>query len=87
MNKEELYKKINDILWEEWDPINLNKDPEWPKDEYESYVPQIYTLLSNGADEKVIGSVLNKIADKTMGMAEPREHSTGIAAKIIALKD
>lgn len=37
-------KRINDILWSEWNPIGC-----CPKDEYESYAGQVYMLLRNGA--------------------------------------
>ena len=33
-----LYKRIDEILWEDWDPIGVN-DVEEARDEYQSYLP------------------------------------------------
>jgi hypothetical protein len=38
----ELFKRIDDILWFDWDPIGINDDA--PRDEYESYTPPIFSL-------------------------------------------
>src|SRR5690606_29989731 len=43
-----LYKKINDILWFDWDPIGVNDLA--PSDEYHRYVPEIFTLVRAKAD-------------------------------------
>ena len=45
----ELYKKIDDILWDDWDPIGVN-GIEDIRDEYTSYVPYIVNLKVRGAD-------------------------------------
>jgi len=48
--QKELWKKIQRILWEKWDPIGVyEKDSEWG-DEYDTYVPHIFRLAIEGND-------------------------------------
>src|SRR5215213_3739205 len=47
-----LYKKIDDILWFDWDPIGVNKFA--PRDEYQSYVPEVFDLVKANADHQQI---------------------------------
>ena len=47
-----LYRKIDEILWFDWDPIGVNDIA--PKDEYRSYLPEIYRLKKSGANNKEI---------------------------------
>lgn len=44
----QLYKKIDTLLWEEWDPIGVN-DYGGPDDEYRSYVPKVFRMKTEGA--------------------------------------
>lgn len=37
------YKGVREILWNNWDPIGVNNIA--PRDEYQSYVPEIFFLL------------------------------------------
>ena len=45
-----LYRKIDDILWLDWDPIGVNDMA--PRDEYQSYVPGILRLVKSKAEKK-----------------------------------
>lgn len=51
-----LYKKIDDILWFDWDPIGINDMA--PRDEYQGYVPEIFNLKKSGADRQEIAKRL-----------------------------
>lgn len=84
MEYNELQSAISIILRNDWDPIGVGIEEE-AKDEYQSYVSQIVKLKTEGASEETIAAELNKIANETMGMPEPIEHSRKIAAKIFAL--
>jgi hypothetical protein len=44
----EVYKKIDEILYFEWDPIGI-KSLDGARDEYVSYTPQIFSLKKSGA--------------------------------------
>ncbi|MBF8965717.1 hypothetical protein I0P70_20865 [Pontibacter sp. FD36] len=86
MKKEqiELYKAVDEILWEDWDPIGVNGFA--PRDEYQSYVPEIFTMLNEGKDENEIADRLIQIATERMGLFEDREHCLLIAKKLIKQK-
>jgi len=77
-----IYKKIDDILWFDWDPIGINDIA--PRDEYQSYVPEIFRMKKNGADRIEIGKKLLDLETNTIGMPGTLERCLIIADKIIA---
>lgn len=62
-----LYKKIDEILWKDWDPIGLN-DIEDVRDEYQGYTPHIFSLTIHGADKAKIANHLYEIETVNMGI-------------------
>jgi hypothetical protein len=76
-----LYKKINDILWLDWDPIGINDMA--PRDEYQGYVPQFLKLKKAGADRQQIAKRLLALETEKMGMSGTLENCLRIADKII----
>ena len=48
MAYDKLIAEVDRILWEDWDPIGVMSDPEWPRDEYDSYIGDIYRFLVRG---------------------------------------
>ncbi len=76
-----IYKKIDDILWYDWDPIGVNDMA--PRDEYQSYVPRIFRLKKSGAGKQEIANLLLKLETQTMGMGGTMENCLLIADKII----
>ncbi len=83
MNKQ-LYTKVDVILWNEWDPIGVNDIA--PRDEYQSYVPEIYKMLVDNKTEKEIAERLNDIAINTMGLLGNLEHCKIVAKRLIENK-
>jgi hypothetical protein len=79
-----LYKAIDEILWNNWDPIGM-KYNGGPRDEYESYVPSIFSLKINGADAETIASKLFEIETKEIGYDKGYENCKGVAEKIFNL--
>lgn len=77
-----IFKKIDDILWWEWDPIGV-KDLA-PRDEYQSYVPEIFALKKRGADRTEIATRL-LIETENMGMGGTFENCLTIADKIFQI--
>ena len=75
-----LYKKIDEILWFEWDPIGVNVYEE-ARDEHDSYLPQIFSLKIHGANKGTIAALLFKIETETMGLVGNIEHCREIAGK------
>ncbi len=78
-----LYKAIDNILWNDWDPINLN-DNENLRDEYQRYTSSIYKLKIEGATVEVIASRLREIEIK-IGLDNEYIKCIEIAQKIVAL--
>ena len=76
-----LYKKIDDILWFDWDPIGVNDLA--PRDEYQSYVPEIFGLVKAKADRQEIASRLHKLETENMGMSGTIEKCLTIADKTL----
>jgi hypothetical protein len=76
-----LYKKIDDILWFDWDPIGINDIA--PRDEYQSYVPEIFGLVKTKADRQEIANRLFKLETENMGMNGTLKNCLTIADKIL----
>jgi hypothetical protein len=79
-----LYKKIDDILYYDWDPIDIKNSA--PRDEYEGYVPQIFNLTKTGADRLTIANKLLQFETEYMGVDGSLENCLMIADKIVAVK-
>lgn len=77
------YQKIDDILWYDWDPIGINDIA--PRDEYQSYTPQIFNLLKTEKNREAIVEVLSKIETANMGLVGNMEKCLKIADKIFAV--
>jgi hypothetical protein len=76
-----IYKKIDDILWFDWDPIGVNEFA--PRDEYQSYVPEVFRLRKSNANKEEIAKRLLELETKTMGVSGNFERCLIIADKII----
>jgi hypothetical protein len=79
-----LYKKIDDILWFDWDPIGVNDIA--PRDEYQSYVPEIFGLVKSNAGRQEIASILFKLETENMGMSGTIDNCLTIADKILQIQ-
>lgn len=79
-----LYKKIDDILWFDWDPIGINDLA--PRDEYQGYVPEIFGLVKANADRQEIANRLHKLETENMGMSGTIENCLTIADKILKVQ-
>lgn len=77
-----LYKAIDDILWNDWDPIGVN-DIDEVRDEYQSYTPHIFSLVIHGADKIKLTKHLYEIETANMGMLGNLKHCESIAEKIL----
>ena len=80
-----LYKSVSDILWYDWDPIEINTIA--PRDEYESYVPHIFSLLTKNSTSKEIAEALYSLEKINMGLPGSIERCTKIAEKLIAKRN
>lgn len=82
--EKQLYKAIDKILWENWDPIGVN-DNEECRDEYQSYTPHIFSLVIRNADAFKIAKHLYQLETQSMGMLGSQRHCQEIAQKIIEM--
>ena len=78
------YKKIDDILWLDWDPLGINDIV--PRDEYKSYIIDIYELVKSNADRQTIAQHLFKIETNNMAKGGNIEKCLTIADKILKVE-
>jgi hypothetical protein len=65
------------ILWAAWDPIG-----GVPRDEYETYAPQIASQLRRGATIDEIAALLGQIRTETIGLGPDPAADRAVAEKI-----
>lgn len=67
-----LWRRVGEVLHYVWDPCQTADVPH-ARDEYESYIPQVYALLSAGASADELARLLAAIENnsiRTGGTAE-----------------
>jgi len=86
--QKELWKKIQKILWENWDPIGVYEAGSDWDDEYDSYVPNIFRLAIEGNDHVLIAASLTATINKNIGLSagDNNEHDIKIAKLIVQAK-
>ena len=67
----QLYKDIDEILWKDWDPIGVSSMGA-PRDEYNTYVPQVFKLAIEDAAPLKIAEYLHRVVTERMGLYVPR---------------
>ncbi|WP_018417424.1 hypothetical protein [Teredinibacter turnerae] len=87
-NEKELYERVARILWESWDPIGVYKEEDEWDDEYDGYVPSIFSLLIDGRDEHKISNHLTRLASDNMGLSTTtgNDHDLNVAKLLIKSK-
>ena len=80
-----LYKLIDELLRKEWDPCFVNGSPE-ARDEYYSYIPNIFRLAMNDSSPKDIAKYLLFIEKEEMGCRGDKQTCLRIANKIVSKK-
>lgn len=81
-----LYKFIDQLLLTEWDPCCVDGAPE-ARDEYYSYLPQIFRLAINNASPKDISQDLLFIEKEYMGCKGDKKLCLSIGQKIVDKKN
>jgi len=79
----ELLKRIDEVLHYVWDPIGVSGEPN-ARDEYDSYVPHIFSLLIKNSSSEVIAAELTKITVDAMGLNENSRHDLKVADILIS---
>ena len=66
-----LYRAVDEVLHYVWDPIGVARAPQ-ARDEYQSYLPQVFKMVCARRDELAIAEHLGTIAVDGMGLpADP----------------
>jgi hypothetical protein len=81
-----LYQAVDEVLHYVWDPIGVRDCPQ-ARDEYHSYLPQVFGLVRNGASSKEIAIYLGKVTTGSMGLRENSEHDSNVATILINWKE
>lgn len=84
LEQKDLYKRVDEILWYDWDPIGVNTTAL--RDEYENYLPQIFSMLIQNMSVKAIAAKLYSIENETMGLNASMEVCIKIAKKLVEEK-
>lgn len=82
----ELYKRIDEILFYEWDPIGVS-DSDWARDEYQSYLPRVFAYAMKSKSPEPIAKYLSVVSTENMGLSAAPEHDMKIAKIIIEVKE
>ena len=62
----ELYQRLDEVIQYIWDPIGISHHPE-ARDEYHSYLPEIYARVKIGDKEK-LAEYMKWVVTDQMGM-------------------
>jgi hypothetical protein len=85
MKRNELWQAVKEVLYQEWDPIGVNSNPEC-HDEYDSYAGTIVRLLQSEADEYKIAAHLRSLQRISMGLSSADdERDRRIARRLLNL--
>ena len=79
--QKQLYNRIDEILWNDWDPIGIN-DTEI-RDEYQGYISHIFSLVTQNADKIKIAEHLYRLETIDLGLSGNNKRCEEIAKKII----
>ncbi len=65
----------------EWDPLRIQQDSDWPKDEYDIYIEPLAELLTQKADVETLTKKLDEIMSQSLGMPAWTRRNRQFAAK------
>ena len=73
-----LYQAVDEVLFYVWDPIGVSRSP-WARDEYQSYLPQVFQFVREGQSEEAIANFLTAITAERMGLSLTAERDLEVA--------
>lgn len=80
---DKIINAIRQVLVRDWDPIGVMDHPEWPRDEYDSYIGEIYRHLARGESAEFLARHLCSIEEKMMGLGRyPESYLLLLAVKL-----
>ena len=78
----EIQDSIRQVLFRDWDPIGVNSNPNLV-DEYDSYAPQIVSMVESGCSSDALVAHLEHLSVHTIGVGSNVRASMKFAAEII----
>jgi hypothetical protein len=81
------YAKQQEALrefWNAFDPIGVMDDPDWPRDEYDRYLPQTLRLLKDRAGTLALARYVENMARDEMDMPVSHQAAIDCARKLEA---
>jgi hypothetical protein len=84
--EDELYRRVDEVLYYVWDPIGVCSYPE-ARDEYQSYIPQIFSMLKNTKTKKEIVEYLTNLSKDQMGLDLAVDKTEDVADLLIQWKE
>ena len=81
----ELYRRVDEVLYYVWDPIGVATSPA-ARDEYQGYLPTVFTMLQEGMGASPIAAYLDDIATDRMGLDANLEYSRRVAELLLDWK-
>ena len=79
------HEEIRKVLLHEWDPIGVAEVPA-AQDEYDSYIGQIYTMLSRHDPRHLLIDHLWEIETVNMGPAGSRRRTEAVVDSLLRLR-
>jgi hypothetical protein len=85
----ELYKRVDEILFYEWDPIGVSSSifDSWARDEYYPYLPKVFKLVMKGCSVESIAAYLTDVSTKNMGLSRRELHDIKIAKMLLKVRE
>lgn len=77
-----LYRAVDEVLHYVWDPIGVNGVPQ-ARDEYHPYLPQVFGMLREGADESKIAAYLTLVTTERMGLSARPDRDREVARVLL----
>lgn len=74
----EIQAAISQILYRDWDPLQLSGIA--PRDEYDSYIGEVYRILASSRSEKALVEYLGRLSP-----VPDRNHLRSVARMLLAL--
>ena len=81
-----LFRIVGEVLHYVWDPIGVAGVPQ-ARDEYDNYVPQVFSLLRAGSDKAVISEYLQQISEGRMGLSKLTDQADDAASVLVDWRD
>jgi len=84
--EKKLYRQVDEVLHYMWDPIGVRGIAQ-ARDEYYSYLPQVFSRLVNNGTTEDIASYLVAAERDSMGLTPDKGNAMNIAETLLGLKE